>query len=216
MNESIKTVADGLLVAFEGIDGAGKTSQLHEVAASLRSAGWLVQTIRAHGGTPIGEALRDVSFSSLERPAATNLYISRAIHEALAQTIDTWRHDGAIILMDRSPLSIAGYQINGDGLDPELGWSSIDAILAKLKIDLILFYAVSLEVARQRLAKRAQKSNYFESKPQEYFEAVKQGYERAAEKYEAVTIDAGQSFDAIQVKTQSLIQAALEQKTTSA
>ena len=50
----------GLFIALEGIDGAGKSTQVDRLVARLESAGHQVARIREPGGTPLGETLRDV------------------------------------------------------------------------------------------------------------------------------------------------------------
>lgn len=47
-----------MFIAFEGIDGAGKSTQLQRLATALRAAGRAVTTCRDPGSTPLGEALR--------------------------------------------------------------------------------------------------------------------------------------------------------------
>ena len=48
------------LISFEGLDGSGKTTQIVLLAASLQQAGLHVQVLREPGGTPIGEAIREI------------------------------------------------------------------------------------------------------------------------------------------------------------
>ena len=50
----------GVFVAFEGGDGAGKSTQARALAASLEAAGHEVVLTREPGGTPAAEAIRDV------------------------------------------------------------------------------------------------------------------------------------------------------------
>ena len=50
----------GRFITFEGIDGAGKSTQIAAVVARLRQAGHEVVQSREPGGTPLGEALRQL------------------------------------------------------------------------------------------------------------------------------------------------------------
>lgn len=112
MQPTPRPLTDGLLVIFEGIDGSGKTTQAKLAQDALQTAGWSsLYPSRNLGGTPIGEALRKVIKSPLERPNTTNLYISVAIQEALIKVIQSERTKGSFILMDRGPISLAAYRI---------------------------------------------------------------------------------------------------------
>lgn len=207
-------IDDGLLIIFEGIDGAGKSTQVELSREALESEGWPVQTSRNLGGTPIGEALRQVIKSPLERPSPTNLYISVAIQEALIGAIDSSRGRGNIILMDRGPLSLAAYEIYGGGLDASLGWPHVDDGMERLRPELAIFYKADVTTALQQAKQKRHRADYFESQPPSYFDRVAKGYEAAAKRYakQVKTVDGGQSIEAVQAETISLIRRALDQK----
>lgn len=214
MGETQKTVPGGLVVFFEGIDGVGKTTQLELVAKELRNEGWGVQTARGHGGTPIGEKLREVSLSDTPRPVETDLYMSLGMHKALAYEVDTFRARGQIVLIDRGPLSIAGYQMYGDGLDFELGWKALAEDLGSFLPELNILYTAAVPVARQRILQRAdtKKSDYFESRPNGFFDAVQQGYMEAASRFETTIIDAEQPLDDVHGQTMATITKVINNK----
>lgn len=52
--------ARGRFITFEGIDGAGKSSQIAAAVAALRARGIEVEQSREPGGTPLGERLREL------------------------------------------------------------------------------------------------------------------------------------------------------------
>jgi dTMP kinase len=213
MSEQDKTLPNGLVVFFEGIDGVGKTTQLELAAEELRTEGWSVQTTRGHGGTEIGEALREVSLSKTPRPTETDLHISLAIHRALAYKVDEFRSAGQIILIDRGPLSIAGYQMYGDGLDHALGWEALAQDLKLFSPELNILYTAAVSVARDRILQRSgAKADYFESKPSGYFDAAQQGYMDAAERFGARIIEAEQPLHVVHDQTMSAILDAISQK----
>ncbi len=123
---------------FDGPDYVGKTSQLALVKRDLEVDKLKVYNARYNGGTPIGEALREVMLDDYERPAMTDLYINLAQQYALATALQQPRDDGNIILIDRSPLSIIAYQIFGSGADKTRGYQAADEILGLLPPDLII------------------------------------------------------------------------------
>ncbi len=211
-------IPGGLLVVFEGVDGAGKSTQLELACSTLQAEGWPVYTTRNLGGTPIGEELRKIIKSPLERPNTTNLYISVAIQEALADAIESERRQGRLILMDRGPMSLAAYEIYGGQLDPQLGWQHVDNGMKRLRPDLNIIYATDVDTALARAKAKSDETDYFESQPRDFFERVANGYEAAAERYAAgtIVIDANRPVEAIQSETIAAIRQALEAKLQAA
>ncbi len=214
MTKPAKTVPGGLLVFFEGIDGVGKTTQLKLAAEALQAVGWDVQTTRVNGGTPIGEALREVWLSALDRPPETDLHIALAMHAALFGQVAAGRAAGKIILVDRGPLSIAGYQMYGDGLDDKLGWTGIKSSMERFAPELVIMYTAGLDTALARARQKPGAADYFESKPAGFFEKVQAGYTEAARRYPVLEIKADASIAAVQEQTMNAIQAAINSKLT--
>ena len=216
MNEDKQIIAGGLLIMFEGIDGVGKTTQIEMASKALQSQGWLVNTSRSPGGTPIGEALREVLLQPLARPAMTDLYIAAAIQESLIELIDAQRAAGPVMLHDRGPLSTAAYQIYGGGVDPEVGWSHVDDGMKRLKPDLIIMYECDPQVALSRVRAHSTQNDYYEDQPLSYFEKVAEGYKEAIKRYPAAVIDASQPIDQVHQETMRRISKLLEEKTNRA
>jgi thymidylate kinase len=158
--------------------------------------------------------LREVSLSDTPRPVETDLHISLGIHKALAHKVDTLRTKGQIVLIDRGPLSIAGCQMYGDGLDLELGWKALAKDLGSFWPELNILYTVAVSVARQRILQRAdtKKSDYFESRPSGFFDAVQQGYVEAALRFETTIINAEQPLDDVHGQTMMAITKAISNK----
>jgi len=203
-------VNGGLLIIFEGIDGVGKTTQIELVRQKLAAEGWPVEVKRNLGGTPIGEALREVIKSPLERPGLTNLYISAAIQEALVEAINRDRADGKLVLMDRGPMSLAAYAVYGDGLAENFGWPYVERGIQQLRPDLTIIYQADIDMALDHARQKPDQADYFESKPRDYFERVAQGYVEAAKRYpNSVVIDANRSIDAVQTDTMRRIRTLL-------
>jgi dTMP kinase len=192
---------NGLVVLFEGIDGVGKSTQLDLAAQTLRAEGFDVANLRNLGGTPIGEALRTVMLSPIERPGTTDLYISVAIQEALVHAIAQERAAGRIVLLDRSPLSLAAYAIFGGGVPESLGWQYVQSGMDQIAPELILVYKGNLPIVIERARKASGTPDYFESKPLSYFESVSHGYDVCTERFSAVTVNADQSVHDVQVET---------------
>ncbi len=109
----------GLLIAFEGIDGTGKSTQLPLLARYLRSQGLTVIETREPTDGTYGKQIRalylDRGQVTLEEELALFI-LDRKEH--IEQCIGPALHEGNIVLTDRYYFSTAAYQ-GAAGLDPE-------------------------------------------------------------------------------------------------
>jgi dTMP kinase len=203
--ETVASFSIGKLFMFDGPDGVGKTTQLHMAADALTKLGYDVYTTKTHGGTPIGEKLREVSLSELDRTPLTDMYISLAMHSELFGIIDDKRKQGVVVLVDRSPLSNIAYQAFGSGLDKDVSIGIIDIDMQLFKPDCIIVYDAPIAITRQRMiernARNHAKQEYFESKPPEYFERVAAGYREAAAHFHASVIEATDNVEEVHKQT---------------
>jgi dTMP kinase len=114
------TDGPGIFIAFEGIEGAGKSTQINHLANALKGRGHeVVQTLEP-GGTPFGQHLRRLVMQPTDDPpvALTELLLylaDRAQH--IEQVIRPALKRGAVILCDRFSGSTIAYQGYGRGLD---------------------------------------------------------------------------------------------------
>lgn len=112
----------GCLIAFEGIEGAGKSTQLRLAAAELRTRGWTVVETREPGGTPLGVELRQILMHRPDPPPSQLtellLYLAdRAQH--LDEVITPALAAGQVVLTDRFSASTIAYQGYARQLDIE-------------------------------------------------------------------------------------------------
>jgi len=109
-----------VFVTFEGPDGSGKTTQAGLLAGWLREHGKEVVATREPGGTPLGEAIRDVVLHGLEMTAwaeATLFASARAEH--VERLIQPALERGAWVVCDRYVDSSIVYQGIARGLGAE-------------------------------------------------------------------------------------------------
>lgn len=119
----------GKLIALDGPDGSGKSSQLQRLLEDLKAVGADVLYVREPGGTPIGEAVRSLvlspDFSEME--LETELFLFMASRSQLVrQEIIPALEAGKIVLTDRFLASTYAYQGITDELRTELGIEGID------------------------------------------------------------------------------------------
>ena len=109
------------MIAFEGIEGAGKSTHLRLAASALREEGVRVVETREPGGTPLGAELRRLLIDQPQAPAhwaELLLYLAdRAQH--LADVIVPALARGEVVLTDRFSASTIAYQGYARQLDLE-------------------------------------------------------------------------------------------------
>src|ERR1700747_668207 len=94
----------GIFITIEGIDGAGKSTQLRLLVRHLRKLGYAVLTTREPGGTRVGERIRDILLASSTgrlSPLAelTLMYAARAQH--LEEVVRPALARGQLVISDR-------------------------------------------------------------------------------------------------------------------
>lgn len=102
----------GLFITLEGLDGAGKTTQLHKAAQLLRQKGYEVVESREPGGTELAEKVRDLVLDAtlpLNNTTQTLLYLA-ARSEHVDKLLRPALEAGKIVLCDRFSDSTLAYQ----------------------------------------------------------------------------------------------------------
>jgi len=105
-------------VAFEGVDGAGKTTVAARVAERLRSRGFDVLSVREPGGTPTGEAIREIllGLGKVVGDWAEALLFAAARSQLAAEVVGPALAAGRGVVSDRSVYSSLAYQGGARGL----------------------------------------------------------------------------------------------------
>ena len=170
----------GLFVTLEGIDGAGKSTQLQALVDVLQAAGRKVVLTREPGGTEIGEKIRDLLLHQPMRPATEALLMFAARQEHVLQVIEPALLQGKDVVCDRFTAATLAYQGGGKGIPPCRLEAIADWVHPGLKPDLTVLIDVPPEVAAQRLAQTRQRDR-FEEEGVEFFARVRSNYLQQAE-----------------------------------
>ena len=106
-------------IAFEGIEGAGKTTVADRIARHLEAQGHHVVRVREPGGTNVGEHIREVLLSGDHQPLAMTeaVLFAAARAQLVAEKVNPALAAGSWVLSDRSAYSSLAYQSGGRGLD---------------------------------------------------------------------------------------------------
>ena len=112
---------NGLFITFEGVEGAGKSTQCRLLADALRSRGREVLVTREPGGTPLGEELRALvkHFQGPGGivPEAELLMFCAARAQIVRQALLPLLNRGGVVICDRFADSTTVYQGFARGLD---------------------------------------------------------------------------------------------------
>ena len=111
-------MVDAKYIAFEGVEGAGKSSVAAAVADSLRSSGLDVVSVREPGGTSVGEAVRAILLEGAEHPLprAEAALFAAARAQLVAERVRPALESGSWVVSDRSAYSSLAYQAGGRGI----------------------------------------------------------------------------------------------------
>jgi len=197
----------GRFITFEGIDGAGKSTQIEVVANALRAREKSITITREPGGTPLGEALREVILHQPMTVAAETLLMFAARAEHLERVIRPALAAGTWVLCDRFTDATYAYQSGGRGMPAERVAELEQWVHPDLQPDLTLLFDVPPDVAAQRLA-RARNADRFEAEELDFFSKVRRSYlERAGNESERfIVIDGTQPADVIGARLTELMQ----------
>jgi len=170
----------GRFITFEGIDGAGKSTQIQVVADTLRARGIELVLTREPGGTPLAEALRTLVLSEPMDAATETLLLFAARSDHLERVLRPALAAGCWVLCDRFTDATYAYQAGGRGVPAERIATLEQWVHPDLQPDLTILFDVPPEIAAQRLA-QARTADRFESEQLGFFGAVRRQYlERAA------------------------------------
>lgn len=197
----------GKLITFEGIDGAGKSSHLADVAAFLGNHGRTVLATREPGGTPLGEKLRELLLHQAMHLETEALLMFAARREHLERVIEPALERGDWVVCDRFSDATYAYQSGGRGLD-RLKCAQLEQwVHPHLQPDLTLLFDLPLTIAGRRIAAQARDLDRFEQERADFHERVRQAYlERAAAAPQRIqVIDAAQAPEVIRKLIQETI-----------
>ncbi|MCX7946055.1 MAG: dTMP kinase [Hydrogenophilus sp.] len=185
----------GRLVVFEGIDGAGKSTQVEALADWLQQQGKEVVRTREPGGTEVGERLRELVLRVNMRGETELLLMCAARCEHVRQVIAPALARGAWVVCDRFADATFAYQVRGRGV--EEAWFAVVDELARGGVtpDLVFVFDLPPKMAAER--RGGKRGDRFEGEEQAFFARVRAGYQEraAADPGRYVVLDARAGVD---------------------
>lgn len=202
----------GKFITFEGIDGSGKSTQLRNLAESLRASGLDVVTTREPGGTALGRQLREAFLETLEvvAPMAELLAFAADRAQHVEFLIKPAIESGKIVISDRYADATFAYQGAGRGFPKDKINQVIDLATGGLKPDLTLFFDIPVETAIARMSVRDEseaKANRMDAETAEFYSRVRDAYFEIAqaEPQRFIVVDASGSIEEIQKIVASIV-----------
>ena len=166
-------IVRGRFITFEGIDGAGKTTQIDALERLIRSKGIEVVRTREPGGTPAGEKIRAMLLSDDMTVRTETLLFFAARAEHVETLIRPALERGAWVLSDRFTDATYAYQTGGKGMDGR----DVEALeawtLGGFAPDRTVLFDISPETAARRRAVRAGEGDRFERESTAFFTRVR-------------------------------------------
>jgi dTMP kinase len=190
-------------ITLEGIDGAGKSTHVAFIAQCIAQRGATVVTTREPGGTPLGEALREVLLHRAMSRDTETLLMFAARREHVEQVIRPALARREWVLCDRFTDATYAYQGGGHGVAMERIAELADWIHGDCEPDRTFLFDVPPAVSRARLAAArasGRDPDRFEREEEAFFERVRAVYlERArAEPRRFRVIDSSASLGDVQ------------------
>ncbi len=173
----------GLFITFEGVEGAGKSSQIRRLAASLEKEGVAVLVTREPGGTPISERIRELLLERKHHKMVSTtelLLYAAARSQHVAERIAPALAEGQTVISDRFGDATTAYQGHGRGLDLELIHRLNRVATGGLVPDLTIVLDVPVKVGLGRARRRRRSMDRLEIETLEFHQRVRDGYHAIA------------------------------------
>ena len=181
----------GRFVVLEGLDGVGKTTQVALLGAWLDAVGVPHRAAREPGGTPVGEAIREVALgrTELDVPPESELLLILAARAAVVRdVIRPALAEGRVVVADRYVLSTLAYQVRGRGLDEEAVRRANELATGGLAPDLSVVLDLPLEASIERTSRGGGRPDRIEREGQGFRRTVREAYLGLAESEPGVEV----------------------------
>ena len=165
----------GRFITFEGVDGAGKSTQLDRVHQRLLEDGLPVLRTREPGGTALGERLRDLLLGTRMDAVTETLMMYAARRQHVVECIQPALAQGRWVLCDRFIDASHAYQGGGRGVDAALLATLDAAVAAERQPDLTILVDLEPAQAQQR-REAARAADRFEAESLAFFLRVREAY----------------------------------------
>lgn len=196
---------DSIFISFEGIEGAGKSTQIELLESYLTKKGLNVTTLREPGGTFIGEKLREAILTSsdeLSPLTETFIFLSSRIELLKRKILPLLSQKKSVVILDRYIDSTLSYQ----GKGRHLGFETILNLHSIPPLNLLphktFFLNIDEKTSQIRQKKRGDEKDYFERENSDFYHLIHDGFHELSQIFpeRIITIDALGSINDIHQK----------------
>ena len=163
----------GIFITFEGVEGAGKTTQMARLARVLKRGGHRVERTREPDGTTLGTLVRR-SFELHPEPLVEVFLFMAARHQHVREKLGPWLARGRVVLCDRYADATVAYQGYGRGVDVDVIRELNVRATGGLMPDLTLLFDLKPEDGFRRIGQRP--LDNFEREKLAFHRRVRRGY----------------------------------------
>ncbi len=205
-----------LFITAEGTEGVGKSTGMQVVCDVLEAAGVDYIRTREPGGTPLGEALREVLLqkdAGFDISADTELMLMFAARmQHVDAVIKPALEKGQCVVCDRFTDATFAYQGGGRGINDQRIQALADWVHPDCQPDITLLFDAPIEVGLQRAKKRGELDR-FEEEALTFFKRVRDKYLALATEMPSrfKTIDAVQDQQTVAVQIKQIMQSLLRE-----
>jgi len=175
----------GKFITLEGIEGVGKTTNREYIRGLLEQTGKPCVETREPGGTPLGEALREMLLEHKHEGMSSDaellmMFASRAehMHKVILPALEA----GKNVLCDRFTEATYAYQGGGRGINDKKIAELENWVQGELRPDLTIILDAPVETGRDRAGRRSEPDR-IEKEQNDFFERVRQTYLQLANHY---------------------------------
>ncbi len=215
----------GLFIAFEGGEGAGKSTQAAALESALLADGYHAALVREPGSTKLGDYLRSYLVAKKPIvPLAELLLFEASRAQLVTERIRPLLDDGAIVIADRFAGSTVAYQGHGRGMDLEqIRWLN-DAATGGLYPDMTILLDIDPLVGLGRVNSRqlqlpllmADAADRFEDEEIAFHKAVRQGFHEQDDKSDTwCLVEGNHSIDDVAAAVWARVNPLLPEKMSS-
>ncbi|AYQ57466.1 Thymidylate kinase [Bathymodiolus thermophilus thioautotrophic gill symbiont] len=199
----------GKFITIDGVEGAGKSTQIDFICQYLTDKGINVVLTREPGGTEVGEKIRTLllSNSTGKMHADTELMLMFAArNEHIQNKIIPTLNQGDWILSDRFTDASYAYQGGGRGLDIARIAQLEQWVLRSFAPDMTLLLDIPVDIGMRRVESRGEKDR-IEQESLDFFNRVRNTYIARSEQYpeRIKLIDASQNVENISNEIQKIL-----------